>query len=121
MHAQADFAGYCAELLAPLGEVRAKRMFGGYGLYVDDVFIAIVSGDALYMKVDEQTRDMCGSRARPWRLRQRLSRRRDPCSAAFSARMRMVRTAAFAAENASANPGSPRHSGRTAISPTTTT
>ena len=57
MHAQADFTAYCAELLAPLGEVRSKRMFGGYGFYVDDVFIAIVAGDALYLKTDEQTRD----------------------------------------------------------------
>jgi DNA transformation protein and related proteins len=57
MPAQADFAAYCAELLAPLGEVRSKRMFGGYGLYVDGVFIAIVAGDTLSMKVDEQTRD----------------------------------------------------------------
>ena len=56
MSAQADFAAYCAELLAPVGEVRSKRMFGGYGLYVDDIFVAIVAGDALYLKVDEQTR-----------------------------------------------------------------
>jgi DNA transformation protein and related proteins len=56
MSAQADFAAYCTELLAPAGEVRSKRMFGGYGLYVDDVFVAIVAGDALYLKADEQTR-----------------------------------------------------------------
>ncbi|TFZ02766.1 TfoX family protein [Ramlibacter henchirensis] len=56
MSAQADFAAYCTELLAPAGEVRCKRMFGGYGLYVDDVFVAIIAGDALYLKADEQTR-----------------------------------------------------------------
>ena len=56
MSAQADFATYCAELLAPAGEVRSKRMFGGYGLYVDDVFVAIIAGDALYLKADEQSR-----------------------------------------------------------------
>ncbi len=57
MSAQADFATYCTELLAPSGEVRSKRMFGGYGLYVDDVFVAIIVGDALYLKADEQSRD----------------------------------------------------------------
>lgn len=56
MSADADFATYCTELLAPAGEVRSKRMFGGYGLYVDDVFVAIIVGDALYLKADEQSR-----------------------------------------------------------------
>jgi DNA transformation protein and related proteins len=50
------FASYCAELLSALGEVRTKRMFGGHGIYVDDVFIAIVHGETLYLKVDDQTR-----------------------------------------------------------------
>ncbi|MEJ8836800.1 TfoX/Sxy family protein [Ramlibacter sp. AN1133] len=56
MAAQAGFATYCAELLAPLGEVRCRRMFGGWGLYVDDVFVAIIAGETLYLKVDEETR-----------------------------------------------------------------
>jgi DNA transformation protein len=56
MSAEADFATYCAELLAPAGQVRSKRMFGGYGLYVDDLFVAIIVGDALYLKADEQSR-----------------------------------------------------------------
>lgn len=30
-------------MLAPVGEVRSQRMFGGYGLYVDDVFVAIIA------------------------------------------------------------------------------
>ena len=49
------FANYCAELLSALGPVRVKRMFGGHGIYVDDVFIAIVVGETLYLKVDAQT------------------------------------------------------------------
>ena len=56
MSAQADFAAYCAELFAPLGEVRTRRMFGGYGVYVGDVFVAIIVQDVLYLKADEQTR-----------------------------------------------------------------
>lgn len=31
-------------------------MFGGHGLYVDEVFIGIVAGEELYLKVDAQTR-----------------------------------------------------------------
>lgn len=56
MRAQDDFATYCMELLTPAGEVRSKRMFGGYGLYIDDVFVAIIAGEALYLKTDEQSR-----------------------------------------------------------------
>lgn len=55
MPTQADFACYCTDLLAGVGAVRSKRMFGGYGLYVDDVFVAIVTGGTLYMKTDDRT------------------------------------------------------------------
>lgn len=51
-----EFASHCLELLAPLGAARAKRMFGGYGLYVDDLFIALIAFERLYLKVDAQTR-----------------------------------------------------------------
>lgn len=51
-----EFVGWCRELLAPLGTVRTRRMFGGHGLYVDDVFIALIAGGVLYLKVDETTR-----------------------------------------------------------------
>ena len=50
------FAAYCAELLEPLGSVRVKRMFGGHGLYVDELFIAIVADEQLYLKADLTTR-----------------------------------------------------------------
>lgn len=50
-----DFARHCSELLSSVGRVDGKRMFGGYGLYVDGVFVALVAGDTLYLKADEQT------------------------------------------------------------------
>lgn len=51
-----SFVDWCRELLAPLGPVRAKRMFGGHGLYIDEVFVAIVIREVLYLKVDDSTR-----------------------------------------------------------------
>lgn len=51
-----EFAAHCAELLSVLGPTRIKRMFGGHGFYVDDVFLALVIADRLYLKVDAQTR-----------------------------------------------------------------
>ena len=56
--ASSEFINHCLELLAPLGSSRARRMFGGHGLYVDDIFIAIVIGERLYLKTDAQTRPL---------------------------------------------------------------
>jgi len=51
-----DLVNHCLELLAPLGQVRARRMFGGHGLYCDDLFFALMASDRLYLKVDAQSR-----------------------------------------------------------------
>lgn len=51
-----NFVNHCLELLAPLGSVRAKRMFGGHGLYCDDLFFALIAADRLYLKVDATSR-----------------------------------------------------------------
>jgi len=50
------FVSHCLDLLAPLGAVRARRMFGGYGLYVGEVFVALVADERLYMKADDTSR-----------------------------------------------------------------
>ena len=55
MPAKDAFASYCAELLSDLGPVRVKRMFGGHGVYLDGLFVAIVVGDTLYLKADAET------------------------------------------------------------------
>lgn len=41
------------DLLQPLGPVRARAMFGGYGLYLDDLMFALIAFDALYFKADK--------------------------------------------------------------------
>lgn len=56
MAVREGFATYCIELLSSLGEVHGKRMFGGYGLYAGDVFVAIIAGETLYLKADDETR-----------------------------------------------------------------
>ena len=47
---------HCLELLAPLGVVRARKMFGGHGLYCDELFFALIAGDRLYLKVNDESR-----------------------------------------------------------------
>lgn len=56
MPADTEFVAHCRELLAPLGGVRSRRMFGGHGFYVDDLFIALIAFGRLYLKVDERSR-----------------------------------------------------------------
>lgn len=51
-----EFVTHCLELLAPLGSARSRRMFGGHGFYVDDLFLALIASERLYLKVDAQTR-----------------------------------------------------------------
>ena len=50
------FVSHCLDLLQPIGAMRAKRMFGGWGLYAEDVFIAVIADDRLYLKVDSESR-----------------------------------------------------------------
>jgi DNA transformation protein len=52
-----EYLQYVLEQLAGVGRVTSRRMFGGVGLYCDDVFFALISGeDALYFKVDDSNR-----------------------------------------------------------------
>lgn len=50
------FVEHVIELLATLGPVRARRMFGAHGVYLDDLFVAIVAGERLYLKADDASR-----------------------------------------------------------------
>lgn len=42
--------------LTPLGAFRSRPMFGGHGLYLDDVIFGLIAYDTLYLKTDGQTR-----------------------------------------------------------------
>ncbi len=55
MTASSDFIHHVRELLAPAGSVEIKRMFGGHGVYLDGLFMAIIAGDELYLKADALT------------------------------------------------------------------
>jgi DNA transformation protein len=47
---------YVLEQLAGLEGLASRRMFGGYGVYCDGVFFALISGDILYFKVGAANR-----------------------------------------------------------------
>ena len=60
MAADSRFADYCCELLSSAGPCRARRMFGGWGISVDGLTIAIVAdlggGEKLWLKADDENR-----------------------------------------------------------------
>lgn len=47
---------FVLDQLDGIGELRARRMFSGAGLYCGDVFFALIHGGVLYLKVDDTTR-----------------------------------------------------------------
>ncbi|PVM91527.1 TfoX/Sxy family protein [Caulobacter endophyticus] len=49
-----DFLEFVLEQLAPVGQLKPKRMFGGVGLYANGLFFAILDDDTLYLKGDAQ-------------------------------------------------------------------
>lgn len=51
-----SFIGFILDQLDGLGEIRARRMFGGWGFYCDDNFFAIAHDERLYFKTNEATR-----------------------------------------------------------------
>lgn len=50
-----EFADYACDLLQSVGPVHVKRMFSGYGLFLEGLMIAIVMDNTLYLKVDEDS------------------------------------------------------------------
>jgi DNA transformation protein len=50
------FVDHLRELFSPHAGFEARRMFGGWGLYLDGRMCGLVADGALYLKTDEQTR-----------------------------------------------------------------
>lgn len=52
MSTSPSFVEYLLELLSPLGNVRTKKMFGGHGVYCNEVFFALICNGILYFQID---------------------------------------------------------------------
>lgn len=50
-----ELVAHAGELFAPLGAIRIKAMFGGWGFYCDEIFFAIVADETLYLKADAES------------------------------------------------------------------
>ena len=52
-----EFLGYVLDQLSTWAEVRAKRMFGGAGLYRRGYMFVLIADDVVYLKVGSPNRD----------------------------------------------------------------
>lgn len=61
MSSSLDFAHYCCELLSSVGTCKSRKMFGGFGISVDGMNIALVAnlgnGDQLWLKTNPHNED----------------------------------------------------------------
>ena len=66
MKVSTGFRDFVLDQLAGIDGLRARSMFGGVGLYAEDVFFGILAADVLFFKVDDTNRreyDIAGSSA----------------------------------------------------------
>jgi len=49
-----EFVSYVVELMQSVGSVYAKSMFGGHGIFLDDLMFGLVADSILYLKVDKK-------------------------------------------------------------------
>lgn len=56
MKNHSEYVDYLVELMAAVGGVSAKRMFGGAGIFKDGCMFGLVADDVLYLKTDTDNR-----------------------------------------------------------------
>jgi DNA transformation protein len=67
MAVSASELAFAQELFSGLGELSAKRLFGGAGLYSQGVIFGALMDETIYLKVDEALkRDLAAEGAAPW-------------------------------------------------------
>jgi DNA transformation protein len=72
MSVSADFVTYVIDQLAATAKVVSRRMFGGVGLYANELFFGLIAEDTLYFKVDDSNRgDYIRRGCKPFRPRAR--------------------------------------------------
>lgn len=47
-----EFVEFLHEVFEPFGPIRSRKMFGGHGIFHQDLMFALVADDELYIKAD---------------------------------------------------------------------
>ena len=50
-----EFVDYLTEVFEQFGTIRARRMFGGHGVYHNELMFGLIADDVLYLKADDQS------------------------------------------------------------------
>lgn len=58
MNTSPEYLRLVMERLLPLGDITSRAMFGGYGIFHNNLMFALISEDILYLKVNESNRKM---------------------------------------------------------------
>jgi DNA transformation protein len=61
MASRQDTVDLITELMAPAGDIRSRKMFGEYAIYLDDKVIVFVCDDQLFLKPTEEGRAVIGT------------------------------------------------------------
>ena len=57
MKASPEYLSFVLDRLSPIGDIKSRAMFGGYGIFHEGLMFALVSEEVLYFKVSESNRD----------------------------------------------------------------
>ena len=58
MKASPEYLNFIIDKLSPIGGIRSRAMFGGYGIFYEGSMFALIAEDTLYFKVNESNRAM---------------------------------------------------------------
>ena len=50
-----EFVSYVVDLMQSIGSVRAKGMFGGHGIFLEELMFGLIADSTLYLKADKET------------------------------------------------------------------
>ncbi len=68
MASDPSFVAHALDLVALLGDVDARAMFGGHGLYAEGVMFGLLDDGELFLKSDDESRDaFVSASCRLWR------------------------------------------------------
>ncbi len=51
-----EFAAHVVDLSQSIGPVYSKRMFGGFGIFLEGLMFGLIADNVYYIKVDDETR-----------------------------------------------------------------
>lgn len=50
-----EFVNYVVDIMQSIGPVRAKGMFGGHGIFLEELMFGLIADGILYLKADKET------------------------------------------------------------------